>query len=301
MTTYTQSAVLDHTSLAGFQAWAADFFNAWTNGAFSAAGTMYPTMQQTSDTGQMTSTSLAALGSKPGTNTAAGYIVMAFNDTNHTTTPIFVKLEVGTGASTNNPSFWITVGASSNGSGTIGNVILARTQYTSAPVSTTTSYTTSACAVDGMFALVFKQTGFTSGVSFVMLFGRSFDPSTGSATADGWFICFSIANSQANAISIEGVGPVGYSVSAAYCMIPHGITASLSGGVAQPFKWYCATPKIMPLPFLCVLNAEIPDATEFDATPFGSTSRHFKTFNQGGSQNFNLNNMSSTNLSFIWE
>ena len=106
MTTSAVSNQLQNDTSAHFQAW----YNAVTLALFTTLG-----VTQTSDTGQ-----IGATASVPAANTSAGYVIGRFNDTLQSTTPIFFKLEFGTGSS-GIPQMWLTVGTSSNGSGTIGS------------------------------------------------------------------------------------------------------------------------------------------------------------------------------------
>lgn len=100
------SNLLQNDTSVHFQSW----YNAITTALFTTLG-----VTQTADTGQ-----IGAAAAVPAANTSAGYVIGRFNDTLQSTTPIFFKLEFGTGAA-GVPQMWLTVGTSSNGSGTIGS------------------------------------------------------------------------------------------------------------------------------------------------------------------------------------
>lgn len=71
---------------------------------------------QTADTGQINFSTVT----KPGAaNTAAGYAIYRFDDALQATLPVFIKMEYGTGGAVDRPGTWITVGSSTNGSGTL--------------------------------------------------------------------------------------------------------------------------------------------------------------------------------------
>ena len=117
MATYTTSAVIPAVGTsANLQAWVA----AWDS-ILTAAGWV-----QTADTGQTASGSFVGTASL---NTSQGYQIWRMADSLQSTYPVFVKFEWGTGSTANFPTFWITIGTGSNGSGTITGIIVPRGQY----------------------------------------------------------------------------------------------------------------------------------------------------------------------------
>ena len=118
----------DHTSTAGFRAWGLELHN-----QLASVG-----LTNTADTGQVNWATVTV----PGINTAGGYEIWRFNDTLQGTTPIFLKIEFGTGGTSTYPAVWITVGNGSNGSGTLTGLTSSRCAcgYYQAPLSTTTLY-----------------------------------------------------------------------------------------------------------------------------------------------------------------
>jgi hypothetical protein len=74
---------------------------------------------KTSDTGQINFTTVA----KPtGATTVAGYEIWRFNDALQATTPVFIKLEYGTGNVATAHGMWITIGSSTDGAGNLTGV-----------------------------------------------------------------------------------------------------------------------------------------------------------------------------------
>lgn len=176
MTTATTNTIVDHTTDASFRVWVQELI------------TMFVTtlgLTQTGDTGQINTSTVT----RPTTNTAAGYIILRFNDTAQSTAPLFMKIEFGTGGAVASPDIWITVGTSSNGSGTINGVTMARVSATpnsNTPTSTTTPYVTRACynTTLGFFGFVWKNGMFsTQQNGGGWLLWRSSD-STGAGTTD---------------------------------------------------------------------------------------------------------------------
>lgn len=95
MTTASINTAVAHSSDATFRTWVAEVI-----AQLLAVG-----LTQTADTGQIDT----ATATRPGTNTSGGYAIFRFNDTAHSTTPIFFKLEFGTASSAAVPQMWITV------------------------------------------------------------------------------------------------------------------------------------------------------------------------------------------------
>ena len=139
MTTTTWSAQAVQTTDAEFRAWGKAISDALT-----AIG-----LTKTSDSGQIDWSTVA----KPaGTQASQGYEVWSMADSAQSTCPILVKIEYGSAATATAPQVWLTVGTSSNGSGTIsGTSIQARVALTmSADTVPRTGY---ACAQSGIFWL----------------------------------------------------------------------------------------------------------------------------------------------------
>jgi hypothetical protein len=133
MTTLTTATVLDHSSDAGFRAW----------GAEVAASLTSIGLTQTSDTGQINFTTVT----RAAANAFAGYQIWAFNDTLQTTSPVYIKIQYGTGAGTNYPVMTVQTGTGSNGSGTLTGATTVASQIglNQAPASTSTTYTSRYC------------------------------------------------------------------------------------------------------------------------------------------------------------
>lgn len=152
MTTATTVAAIDHTSDAAFRVWVSEVI---TN-IVTTCG-----LTQTSDTGQINTSTVVRGGSA---NTAAGYVIVRFNDTLQSTSPIFIKLEFGNGATpATDPAMWITVGTGSNGSGTLTGTTSGRCPVGQnlTPTSKINPFVSRYCyasgASQGIFWMLFKQ------------------------------------------------------------------------------------------------------------------------------------------------
>lgn len=104
MATFTTAFSLTQTTDALFRVWGSGFAAAW-----AALGWV-----QTGDTGQINwltvTRPLAA-------NTKMGYEIWRFNDALQATSPVFVRIDYGSGSATNNPRMWLTWGTGTDGAG----------------------------------------------------------------------------------------------------------------------------------------------------------------------------------------
>lgn len=196
MTTSAISATLGQATNAAFQAWVTEVVTA----LFTTLG-----VTQTTDTGQINPATVAA---PVAANASAGYVIGRFNDTLQATSPIFFKLEFGSGSAATDPQMYLTVGSASNGSGTItnggGGAVTTRVAALSggAPLSTVTNYTSRyvylATSGIGYLGVVFKIGGIGSANTAFGAFSiKRTNDASGNATSNGVAVMttgFSAAN-----------------------------------------------------------------------------------------------------------
>jgi hypothetical protein len=127
MSTSTATLTPSNSSDAAFRAWGSAIGTALT-----AAGWV-----QTSDTGQINWTTVLA---PVATQTVQGYELWRMNDTLQATTPIFLKLEFGSGTVATNPSIWFQLASGSLGDGRLGGQPTTRFQLTATASTASTSY-----------------------------------------------------------------------------------------------------------------------------------------------------------------
>lgn len=242
MTTASTNTTVANTSTATFDAWINEIYTQLVTNCG---------LTQTADTGQMAVPSVTAL---PGTtNTSAGYYIFRFNDTLQATSPVFIKLEFGTGGTTTGPQMWITVGTGSNGSGTINGTVMTRvaTCAGTAPTSTATNYTSRYCynAVQGSLGIAFKvgananSSNLTLGGFFVF---RSVN-AAGNSTADSVMLLTNAATATGVTAASGDMQVLSYNLSAAYLnsnpiavstswvFVPFQSTGTLNGTAGQIF------------------------------------------------------------------
>lgn len=123
----------------------------------------------------------AAVAMPSATNQSRGYEIYAFNDAMQATTPVYFKIEYGSGAANANPSLWLTVGNGANVSGNVTGNTTTRTQYVGTPnTANITSYYSGA---NNRFCMIFGSGGSAANHIHVG-FERTLD-SNGNVTADG--------------------------------------------------------------------------------------------------------------------
>ena len=227
---------------------------------------------------------------RPGTSTAAGYYILQFNDTLQSTTPILIKIELGTGGAATTPALWVTVGTGSNGSGTLTG--LSTRIYCGAntgPASSVTNYQSRACynATQGVLWIDWKQSSSVSNeTTFCFHIFRSVD-NTGAPTATAVGFQGMSTNNTASASNapadpvvpglkhhLVGAGegtPTGWSASN-WCIAPYkragGAGSTVEGTAGQVFPCFQFAPTAT-VPGIGVTNAQaLCNASE---VPYGST------------------------------
>lgn len=209
MTTATTATVIDMTTDAGFRTAVAEVITI----LFTTLG-----VTQTADTGQINTATVT----RPGvSNTSAGYVIGRFNDTAQGTSPVFFKLEFGTGTTaTTSVQLWITMGTGSNGTGTLTGTVTTRCGCGSAtPASSVAAFTTRACynTTDGVLWLGWKYAGNTTANMTIAGFAilRSND-NTGVATTDAVLLLANVNAGNSSTGNQGNVNVISYLTNTAY-------------------------------------------------------------------------------------
>lgn len=156
---------------------------------------------QTADTGQVTISGMTTPGA---TNTKNGYIVVRTNDSLHSTRPIFIRIDFGSGSAANNPGMWFTIGTGSDGAGTItgkrfdGGAIAAPQMTATASASVSNNY--GAGADGAWFTLGMGIIGGGAGTAaLAMSFERAKDAS-GAEDGDGMIWVYGATSATINRV-----------------------------------------------------------------------------------------------------
>jgi hypothetical protein len=271
MSTEFWQTVMDQNSDAGFRAWGAEL-----NAKLVAAG-----LVQTADTGQINWTTVT----RAAANSNAGYEIWGFNDSLQGSAPIYLRLDFGSGSATNIPRIRLTVGTSTNGSGTIGGSATA-VRTISASAGTTAgiaNYASYLCIAEGFVGLVWKAGGSTAAYAWGgFMICRSCD-SDGVPDGRGCHIIFHSnsggANSDTANQSIRFTATaVVYSQNALVLSIyvPGNVTSSMVGSDFQAYLAWMVNPQVLPCFALCgVFLAELTLGNTFTATLVGGSARTY--------------------------
>jgi hypothetical protein len=287
------STVLDHSSNAGWQAWATELFDE----------SILAGLVQAADTGQLTT---PVTTPRPATNTSGGYWILRLDDALQATAPIFIRVEPGTssgGASF--PRILVTIGTGTNGAGTITGTILSSVQFTynAAPASTVTPYTTYINHDEGFFGLAFKSGANPNGSGF-LAFNRTTNDDT-TPNGNGYFIVHKTSPANANAAAVCGIfgGASFAEANKNWCMVPFSITSSTAGSDFQAFKVYGVYPAARIVPQLVVVVAgELAMGNTTGALEIVDGVTHdYISVGVAGSACTVSNNAATYNFAMLWD
>lgn len=276
MSTQFYNTVFDHSSDAAFRAWGLAFST-----ALQAAGTASTCLTVTTDTGQINWTTVT----RPGTNTAGGYEIYKFTDTNAGASPLYIKLEYGTGSGTTIPQIWATIGTGSNGSGTLTGSTSDRFIMTrqTAILSSIALYPTYFSSNDGSLTVQFKLGSGTASTGMGYLgIGRPCNLD-GTLRTDAIIICVGSNNNPVLQIVRVSDGTKFGSVGTGardFCLIPQALTSSAVAGTFQVYQHVVAYPQIYGINWQgTIIPSEVAVNTSDTATLYGSTAH---TYTSGG-------------------
>ncbi len=268
MTTYSASIdVSSFTTDAKFRTW----------GSTISAGLTAVGLTQTADTGQI---NWASVTKPVATGTQAGYEIWRFNDTLHSTKPIFIRIGYGSGAvaSGNSASTWITVGTGTDGAGNITGIntgLIAHAQQTVAPSNTAAPVNICYNSTVG-YLWIWSGRMDSNYPSAFWVVNRTSDAS-GAATGTGIAVYKQSTASSflMTAQYLNFTNGQSYSSVAPRCGVVS-TTSAATGAVVPLYKHYAAMPDFYPLNgMLTYFSTDMVDFSTFTAAPFGATSRLF--------------------------
>lgn len=299
MTTATTVTNIDQSSDAAFRVWVQEMITALV----STIG-----LTQTADTGQINTSTVTRAAVA---NTAAGYVILRFNDSLQGTSPIFMKVEFGAGSGVAVPNSWFTVGTGSNGSGTItGTTSVRSSAQGGTPISALATYISRWCytATQGSLGFCYKINGVTNGGFMSLILCRSTDPSTGASTGDSYEIitnsgnggssssgncqCYSFLTSALPSIPSPGV----------FASIPFGLSSTLVNGGVQVGMGWILTPKVQVIASWCVvLFNDFPNGSTLVIALVGSTTHTFICIGQPWGNTQFSNSVVNGFCMMLWE
>lgn len=285
MTTHTYSAVVDHSSDAGFRAW----------GAALSAGLTAAGLVQTADTGQINWVTVT----RPISNTVGGYEIWRLPDSS-----LYFKIEYGTATGATAPQGWVTVGSGSSGAGSIIGQSSTRSTFffSVAPSSTSTSYVSYVAVNDHGLFLCWALNGFSSGAApggFLMVC-KTCDTS-GGPTTDGFGVLRLSGGYSLQAVRLAAAAATGAD-SIHFCIVPGSPSSSLAGGANQAWPVWMSIPDMrLFLGAVVYVATELSEAVTFSLTPIGSTARTFLALGQIGTTGPANAGVATYGLAMLWE
>lgn len=238
-------------------------FRAWGSGISTALQSLITLVTQTGQINWATVTKPASTGY------ISGFEVYRFNDAAQSTSPIFIKIEYGAASigSGLKPALYMTVGKSTNGSGTIGSVLFTYKEVISTASATTLTPKNcyfgngdGSCLVMSLFP---SDTAYHVYGSYVVI-ERSRN-NLGTATTDGiWWQHSGISSfgGDINECADYNTGSVNsLSFGAVPVLYPLNTNIPLSNGINTPvFTGYVCTPSRVawvPTALLCCAQADL--------------------------------------------
>jgi hypothetical protein len=270
-------------------------FRTWVQGIHNALAS-FADLTQTADTGQIN----PATVTRPGTiNTTGGYEIWRFNDALQATVPVFFRLEYGTGGALDRPGMWVTVGGSSNGTGTIGGAG-AKVQVAAAAskLAGNTGPFAASCE-PGRIDLGVGLDAASANFGMIVHIERSRD-ATGAATADGWVFAAGSAGG-----TVYTYSPLmGVLAASSNAKLLRGFAATYTPGwsavgadvAVEGIVGYFGKP-VYGLGLAAYANVDIPALTTFTATICGAA----RTFLACGLTGAGLTVLAVGSLAIRWE
>ena len=174
MATDTRSYINYTSGDASFRVWG----SSWS-ASMQAAG-----LTKTSDTGQIDWATVL----RPAAWNMAGYEIFRLTtDSQHSTFPLYIKIEYGAASFAYHPSWTFQTGSTTSGAGVLGGQLSTKRTFNPSATATTTAYPTYSSGGDGYFCTVAHWrpgTATTDGRNSIIVIERLRDNS-GSTTANG--------------------------------------------------------------------------------------------------------------------
>jgi hypothetical protein len=249
----------------------------------------------TSDTGQVDLTTVTAPAAA---DTKKGYKIYAMADALQGASPLFMRLDFGSGAVTNQPGVWITIGTGSNGSGTITGVYFNGGATTSPTVENTSNAATATnnygSAATNRVAVMMGITNAAAARMLTFTVERTKD-SSGADTGQGAYVFYygkGLGVGTTSPISrcsapYSGVSNPLEEVGLAVCMTtnsPSAFSSDVGIGIPFPFRGISQPPGTNQV---VVINADWSAEASFTMTLYG-VSLTFTTANAGNTATINV-------------
>lgn len=291
MTTKVMYATFNHSSDVAFRAWGVEL-----SAAFDTVG-----LSKTADTGQINWNTVT----RPGINTAAGYEVRVLPGTN----PLYLKIEFGTGSVATYPALFVTVGRSSNGTGSLTGQTSTRNQCSQnvAINSSVSKYSSLLCVTAEFFGLVWKIGAAATDSYGTLMIGKSCN-TLGVSTDDAFFVQRRpVSGSVLASQTVRSISPATtYSESNnSMWVYPNysagsGIDTNTPSGLISMVPNYIAFPDVAPISQIVGYGSSVPRFHTTQTSVFlGATERTYLTL--GSSVGIAEYNSTANSIAMLWE
>jgi hypothetical protein len=292
MGTQTFSAPIDHSSDAGFRAWATVLRDLLLTGG---------ALEQTADTGQLNLTT----ATRPATTTDAAPMLFRFTDSLQATAPYVLAVYVGTGNVAGWPRIRVALGTGTNGSGALTGVLLSPIDVYKNAAGDTTSRVSLACGLPGQFSVCF-MTEHAAGAAFAFIGLHRVLNAACAPTADGVHLFYIDGSGNLLSRAFRRVpSAAAFGPSQAVTFVPMGTTASvIDGGARLCYPHETALPDVRPVTHYCtVVTSEFSAGLTFSARPVGPSNITYIFLGAGGvrTPGIGLPSATSHGLGMRWE
>ena len=226
----------------------------------------------------------ATVAAPSATNQSRGYEIYAFDDAMQATTPVYFKIEYGSGSASATPSLWLTTGNGANASGNITGNTSSRGQFTgTSGAANVTSYYSGA---NNRFCMLFASGGAV--VSHIHVGMERTLNSNGNVTADGLAIIGGYSTSWRQVLWMPVTGNVTPWEQTASAIMP-GTVAGSGAPMAMPGGEHLAVyplffnkgavwfpPQTM---FLLMFNGNFTNGTKQEIPIYGANVDYIVNYN----------------------
>jgi hypothetical protein len=292
MATQTTNTPIDHSSDAGFRAWATVLRDLLLTGG---------ALEQTADTGQLD----LATATRPATTTDAAPMFFRFTDSLQATAPYVLAVYVGTGNVAGWPRIRVALGTGTTGSGALTGVLMSQIDVHKLAAGEATARDWLACGLPGDISVCVASSHAT-GAAFAFVGLHRVRDAACAPTADGVFLYYMDGSGNLLSRSFRRVPTsAAFGPSAAVTFVPLGTTASvIDGGARLVYPHETALPDVRPVTHYCTcVAAEFSAGLTFVARPVGPTNITYIFLGGGGvrTPGIGLASAVSHGLAMRWE
>lgn len=264
MATYSDSQNPENTSDATFRAW----------GSAVKAGLAAVGLTQTADAGQIDWLTVTA---PVAVDTVQGYEIWRFSDSLQATSPVYIKIEYGSGAAALRPAIWIQVGDGSDGAGALTGATSTRQRCSTAANAAVAKPMRFSGDTNRIQMHLFYDSTTVNYTIFVAI-ERTKD-ATGADTGDGVLIHCNVGGGGGSQWRQQyfqcGIGPT--TQEARWGVLAPTFGTGSAGGNFAVYPVFCAAGVYLnpPIGVIGAFNADVVTGNTVALTVYGSSHTYF--------------------------